>query len=142
MKVSVNGVDLFEVSETQKKVICDHVASEIFDEDMKRRLQWVIGHLYEQSFLELRKRWEPVISTRVANVPSNWDDYANLVFAQPEYKDRSARAAEEKARNDAEVEAAKQAQLDLEAGRAAQKAEIQRQIDEAVAQALAAKGVV
>jgi len=141
MKVSVNGVDLFELSETQKKVICDHVATEIFDEDMKRRLQWVIGHLYEQSFLELRKRWEPIISTRVPNVPSNWDDYAKLVFAQPEYKDRSVRAAEENALNDANIQAAKQAQVDLEAGRAAQKAAIQQQIDEAVAKALAAKGV-
>ena len=44
MKIKVDNVDLFELTETQKKVIKNEIHADIFDEDMKRRLNWVLMH--------------------------------------------------------------------------------------------------
>lgn len=94
MKISVDDVELFRLSETQKKVIKNDIASEIFDEDMKRRLQYILTHKYEQCFERLKKQWEPLLAQRLASVPTNNDAFAELVFSQPDYKNRSAQDAE------------------------------------------------
>lgn len=95
MKVSVDGVDLFSLSETQKKVIRNDILSEIFDEDMKRRLQWVLMHKYERCFERLKKEWEPKLAANgVQAIPLDPEAFAELVFAQPEYKNRSQRDAD------------------------------------------------
>jgi len=95
MQIKVDDKLLFELSETQKKVIKNNVRSEIFDADMKRRLEWVLMHKYEQCFKELKNEWSPkLVELGVKTVPTDADAYAELVFARPEYKDRSARDAE------------------------------------------------
>lgn len=92
MKITVDGVDLFELSDTQKKVIQNNVLNDIFDEDMKRRLKWVIMHKYEQCFKELKEEWDKkLIDNGVESVPTNPDAYARLVFSQPNYMDRKNR---------------------------------------------------
>jgi len=94
MKISVDGVQLFELNDTQKLVIQNNVPSEIFEEDMKRRLQWVLMHKYEECFKELKSEWDEKLATNgVKMIPTNKDEYAKLVFSQSNYKDRSARKA-------------------------------------------------
>lgn len=95
MKVTVDNVDLFQLSETQKQVIQDNVPSEIFDEDMKRRLQWIITHKYEECHKELQQKWYDILVQRgVTMMPTDPDTFAQLVFSQPDYKSRSARDAQ------------------------------------------------
>lgn len=94
MKISVNDKELFTLSETQKKVIKNDIHDEIFDEDMKRRLQWVLTHKYENCFKRLKEAWEPVLATRYQSVPTNADAFAELVFSQPDYENRSLRETE------------------------------------------------
>lgn len=95
MKISVDGVDLFELNETQKSVIKDYVHEDIFDEDMKRRLKWILHHLYEQAFNRLKAEWDQkLILNGVKSVPTDPDDYANLVFSQENYRCRKQRDAE------------------------------------------------
>ena len=92
MKISADGKDVFELSEIQKKVIKDKVASENFEEDMLRRLQWVLIHKYEQCFAALKKEWDPkLVKAGIAMIPTDPDAYAQLVFDQPDYLDMSAR---------------------------------------------------
>lgn len=94
MKISVDGQDLFELTETQCKVIQNDVHRQIFEDDMKRRLQWILTHKYEQCFKALKKEWDPKLKAAgVAMIPLDEDAYAQLVFAQTSYKDRSAREA-------------------------------------------------
>lgn len=96
MKISVDGTDLFELSETQKKVIKDNVMGDIFEEDMYRRLQWVLMHKYEQCFKALKNEWEPKLKELgVKSMPLDDEAFAQLVFARPEYKDRQAREKEQ-----------------------------------------------
>ena len=95
MKISVDDLELYTLSVTQKKVIENDIPSEIFDADMKRRLEWILTHRYEQSFKNLTDEWEPKLKELgVASIPLDDEAFAQLVFARPEYKDRSTREAE------------------------------------------------
>lgn len=92
MKISVNDSELYTLSEVQKQVIKNDVHSDIFDADMNRRLQWVLTHKYEQCFGRLKKEWDTkLLANGVAMMPTDPDAYAQLVFSQPNYKDRAAR---------------------------------------------------
>lgn len=96
MKVKVNNEDLFELSEVQKKVICNDIHEDEFEQDMKRRLQYILMHKYERCFERLKKEWDEKLKSRVEAVPTNADKYAELVFAQPDYKCRKTRELEVK----------------------------------------------
>lgn len=91
MKVSVNDQKLLEISDTQKRVIQNDIHSEIFEDDMKRRLEYIIMHKYERCFERLKAEWEPKLAQRFESVPTNKDAFAELVFSQPDYKNRSQR---------------------------------------------------
>lgn len=91
MKISVNDKELFCLSDIQKKVICNDIPSDILDSDLQRRLQWVLTHKYEQCMKRLREEWMPKLKGRVQAVPLDDDAFAQLVFSQPDYKDRKDR---------------------------------------------------
>jgi|SRR6185312_9300779 len=94
MKISVNEAKLFELSDVQKKVIMNDIPEEIFHQDMCRRLEYILMHKYERCFERLKQEWESRLAERVDSVPTNKDAFAQLVFAQPDYKSRSARDGE------------------------------------------------
>jgi len=96
MKISVNNEHLFELTETQKKVICNDIPKTILEDDLKRRLQWILMHKYERCFARLKAEWEPKLAARMDSVPTNPDAFAQLVFSQPDYKCRHAREEEAK----------------------------------------------
>lgn len=95
MKISVNDVELFTLTEIQKQVIQNEVQAEIFEDDMKRRLQWVLMHKYEECFKSLKAEWDSKLASNgVSLIPTDPESYAALVFEQPNYKNRSQRDAE------------------------------------------------
>lgn len=92
MKIQVDGVELFELTEIQKQVIKNDISSEILDEDVKRRLFNIINHKYDQCFKRLKAEWDTKLEANgVTSIPLDKDAYATLVFSQPDYKDRAAR---------------------------------------------------
>ena len=94
MKISVNDKALFTLSDIQKQVIKNDIPADIFDADMNRRLQWVLTHKYEECFKSLKAEWDSKLAANgVTMMPTDPDAYAQLVFAQPNYQDRSAREA-------------------------------------------------
>ncbi len=96
MKVSVDGVDLFDLTDIQKQVIKNDISEDIFDADMKRRLQYILTHKYERCFARLKQEWDIKLAQNgVDMIPTNAEAYARLVFAQPNYKDRKARDSEQ-----------------------------------------------
>lgn len=95
MKISVNDKELFTLSETQKKVIKNDIHADIFDQDMCRRLNYIISHKYDRCFKRLKDEWDAkLIANGVKYVPTNPEEYAELVFSQPNYKDRKSRELE------------------------------------------------
>lgn len=92
MKISVDDKELFTLSETQKKVIQNDIHSDIFEEDMCRRLQYILTHKYERCFLRLKQEWDPKLAAAgVKMIPTDPDEYAKLVFSQSDYMNRSQR---------------------------------------------------
>ncbi len=100
MKISVDGKELFELSDIQKKVIQDNIPSDIFEEDMKRRLQWVLMHKYQECFKQMKGYWESKLQNVVDSIPTDPDKLAELIFSQPDYQCRKMRdQTAEKIRN-------------------------------------------
>lgn len=92
MKILVDGVDLFELSKIQKRVIKNYINEDVFEEDMKRRLQWILTHLYEQAFTKLKAEWDSKLAANgVSMIPTDPEQYAQLVFSQPNYRSRKQR---------------------------------------------------
>jgi hypothetical protein len=94
MKISVDGQEVFSLSETQKAVIKSDVPHDIFESDMKRRLEWVLVHKYEHCLASLKKEWEPRLKERYEMLPSGDDALAQLICSQPDYKDGKAKQLE------------------------------------------------
>lgn len=94
MKISVNDLELFSLSPIQCQVICNDIHADEFDADMKRRLEYILMHKYEQCFKRLKAEWEPKLAQRLESIPTNPDDLAQLIFSQPDYVDRKQRDAE------------------------------------------------
>lgn len=96
MKIIVDGNELFTLTEIQKQVLAWEIPGNILNEDLKRRLKWILQHKYEQTFLAFRTYWEPILTGNlVKSIPTDRDEFARLVFAQPQYKDRMARDKDE-----------------------------------------------
>lgn len=97
MKVLVDGKEVLNLTETQKKVIKYKISEDIFQEDMERRVAYILQHKYERCFEDLKKDWDKVLpDLGVKSIPTDKDAYAELVFARPEYMDRKARDLEDK----------------------------------------------
>lgn len=61
------------------------------------RMAWIIQHKYERCLARLKLEWLPKLEARgIAEIPSDDDAFAELVFAQTDYKDRSTRDLESK----------------------------------------------
>jgi hypothetical protein len=92
MKIILDEYLIWELNPIMQKVIQNDIKSEIFYDDMARRLRWVIESKYEACFKRLKEEWDPKLAQRgIESIPTNNDKYAELVFSQPDYKSRSER---------------------------------------------------
>lgn len=91
MKIKVDNEEVLNLSETQKKVIQNDIHEDIFNDDMKRRVRYILMHKYEECLKRLKKEWEPKLKERVPSFPSNDEEFAELIFAQPDYKSKKHR---------------------------------------------------
>lgn len=92
MEIRFNNKKILEMSKTKEKVIQNEILSEIFEKDMERRLCWVLTHKYKNCFNKLKEEWTPKLKERgVEFFPTDDDKFAELVFSQPDYEDRSTK---------------------------------------------------
>lgn len=92
MKISVDGKEILELSETQKKVMMNEISKDIFHEDMCRRLRWVLTHKCERCLEDLKSEWLPKLKENgIKFIPTDDEELAELIFSQPNYLDRSSR---------------------------------------------------
>jgi len=91
MKISVDDTELFSLTDRQKAVIKNEISDDIFEDDMKRRLQWVLTHKYDVCLEKLKQEWLPILKTRVPSIPTSDDALIDLIFSQIDYHDRTAR---------------------------------------------------
>jgi hypothetical protein len=90
MNFKVDGEDVLTLTTTQKKLLKHFIRDDEFDADMKRRVAYIITHKYEQCFKQFKNKWDPrLLANGVTSIPLDPDAYAELVFAQPDYKSRT-----------------------------------------------------
>jgi len=95
MKIKLDGIDLVQLNETKQKVIKNEIKEEKFKDDVKRRIVYSVMHKYEQCFKRLKEEWDPKLAkTGLKAIPTDPDAYAELVFSQPTYKNRSDKEKE------------------------------------------------
>jgi hypothetical protein len=96
MKIKVDEQEIFELAEWEKKVIQHDIPTEIFEDDMKRRLQYILKHKAEQCFERFQKEWLEKLrkDPSVETIPTSKEAFVNLVTERSDYKNRSAREAE------------------------------------------------
>lgn len=98
MKFYCNDELFFEINSTKEKVFKYEILEDAFEEDIKRRMRWIIEQKYKECFSLLRREWEPKLKANgVKMIPLDEDEFAELVFSQPNYKSGSQRVAEIKA---------------------------------------------
>lgn len=92
MKIFVDNEFLFEISEIERKVICSDIDIDEFDEDIKRRLHYIISSKYQACFKRLKSEWDTKFTALgIKMIPTDEKEYAKLVFSQSDYKDRKTR---------------------------------------------------
>ena len=103
MKIIVDDEVILELTDIQKKVIMNDISSDMFDEDMKRRLVYILMHKYERCYARLCDEWCKdygdgckLMENGVDAIPTNPEKVADLIFSQPNYKDRKAQDEEMK----------------------------------------------
>lgn len=97
MQITVDGVDLYEVSTTEIELLEYFLPASTLDADLNRRLEWVLKHKIEQSHKKFREEWMPILQRdpSVTSVPVHDESFFNIVKVRPDYMDREARDAAE-----------------------------------------------
>jgi hypothetical protein len=95
MIIKVDDQVILELSDIKKLVIQNDINADDFVDDMCRRLCYIIQNKYEDSFRRLKAEWDEKLPLNgVEMVPTDPDEYAELVFTQVNYADRKARDEE------------------------------------------------
>lgn len=97
MKIKCDDKEIMVLSTTQLKCIQNDIPASECAKDLERRLCYVLQHKYEQCFKRLKEEWEPRLKAKgVQAIPLDEEAFCELVFSQPDYKDREAREVQNK----------------------------------------------
>ena len=94
--IKVDNQELFRVKPTLRKMITQYLCNSDV-EFCKNQLKFILQHKYERCMARLRHEWEQRLAKKgMKSFPLDNDQFAELVFSQPEYKNRSQRDSEAK----------------------------------------------
>jgi len=122
--VSVDGEEAFRISRNQKIVFAwlysgkhreiDHVLDMQLKAQRCMALCWILLHKVEMCYDRLYRVWMPKLAERgIEKIPSKREDFARLVFNQPDYKDRLQRDLEQKLKDQRMRVCFERARLDM-----------------------------
>ena len=98
MKISVDGVELLTLTETQKKVFQHTMHKETYEASLKGLIRHVVENKFNRCFMRLENEWGPELLKERDSLPLNKERYAEEIFKHPKYKNRSAKLAVKKAK--------------------------------------------
>ena len=104
MKISVDGVELLTLTETQKKVFQYSLPKETYEASLKGMIRHVIENKFNRCFMRLENEWGPVLLKERDSLPANKERYAEEIFKHKDYKNRSAKVAAKKAKKEKAIE--------------------------------------
>jgi len=95
MKVFCDEEEILNLQDWQRKVLEYMLPSKTLDEDIKRRLKYVINHKIDQCFDRLEKEWTPKLrdDPQVTSVPADKKEFVKFVTSRTDYMNRDQREA-------------------------------------------------
>jgi len=93
MKIQVDGKQVLELQEWQKNVIKNEIHDDAFQEDMERRVRWILEHKFEMCWERFQKEWLEKLRAdpSIQSIPAGKKEFTELVMSHSEYKSRSQR---------------------------------------------------
>jgi hypothetical protein len=98
IEIKVNNTVVYTVSDLDIMVLKDAINSNELSAVMGSRLASAIAAKTDQIAIGMFKKWlygGLLAANGITEVPLNKEDLLQLIFAQPNYKDRAARDAEQ-----------------------------------------------
>lgn len=98
MKIQIDGVDLFEISATDRKILEHDLPADQVDDEIKRRIKYIMDHKCDKIYSRIKAEWVDsgkLEELGVQSIPTSKQGLIDLVTARPEYKNRTQRIAEE-----------------------------------------------
>lgn len=96
MKFKFFEETIYEVQDWERKVLEHDLMSEGLEEDMKRRVGYIISHKIEQCYKRFKEEWEEKLKAdpAVKSIPLHPKDFVLMVTARSDYKNRSQKEKE------------------------------------------------
>lgn len=96
MRVEVDGEQVVEIQPWEMKLLEFLIPKADLDADLKRRVQYILTHKVERAFYEFEQEWLKNLRAdpSVSSIPTDKEQFIQMVTARPDYKDRDARDAE------------------------------------------------
>jgi hypothetical protein len=92
MKIRINDKVVFKITKTMSKILKHTFFEEEYESEVERLVCWVLQHQIDNIVKDLRVEWMPKLKDLgVENMPLDDEKFAELVFSQKEYKNRSGR---------------------------------------------------
>ena len=93
MKIQVDGKDLFEITEDEMEILRYVLPSATLEDDLKRRLEWVLKHKVAMTYKNIKKEWTTRLEAdaSIISLPTRDKAFFDMVKARSDYKDRDAR---------------------------------------------------
>lgn len=89
MKISVNDQELFSLNDTQMGIFAYQIPGDILEEDLKRRLKWILTHKMDEIMKDMKAEWITKLQVNgIKMIPIDNEEFAKLVFSQPNYTPR------------------------------------------------------
>lgn len=83
MKFQVDGKQILELTNEQKKILEWGIKKDPISEDLPRRVKWIITHKYDELFKKFKNEWDPKLrESGVRVVPTDPDEYTKFVFSE------------------------------------------------------------
>ena len=92
MEIKIDDQVILKFSDTQVKVLKHDISEDILQEDIARRVQYILGHKYNEILKRLRKEWEEKFKLLgLESIPLDDEKFCELVFSREEYQDKKTR---------------------------------------------------
>lgn len=101
MKIQIDGQEIFEIDETQQKVLSCFIRRDQLLSHIKESVKWNIESLCLSSVSNLKKEWLPHLFKRYTSIPTGDEELLNLIFSQPDCKSKEQKDFESTAQADA-----------------------------------------
>jgi len=97
MEIKIDDKVIFTFTEQQKKIIQNDISEDIFNEDMERRIKYILMHKYESCLNRLKSEWMSKLKENgEKSIPLEDEEFCELVFSQSNYQSKKKRSLEEK----------------------------------------------